>query len=532
MARKSRKNVKEIKFTTNKEIYNVGIYLRISVLDKEDIDTIENQKNIILDYVKDKEEFNLVEIYEDSNKTGTNFDRSDFKNLLEDIKASKINCIIVKDLSRFGRNYIECGNYLEKIFPFMNIRFIAINDNYDSKNENSSEILIMHLKNIVNEIYAKDISKKVSTVFREKQKRGEFIGTWASYGYLKSPNNKNKLIINTEISYIIKEIFDLRLKGYSYNKIAIFLNEKNILSPYAYLYSKGFIKNDRFKDTKWLETTVKKILSNEIYIGNLVQRKYKTISNKKREKNNVEDYIIVENTHKPIISKEIFYKVQEINEKSKQIYYSRNKKTKFRENILKKYIKCGECGKNLIKRQKERKENSKVYSFFECKYHRLNNCKFTIIKSNYIEELVFNEIKNQIEVNINLQNILNKNIISLEENILNNKIKDIEKEIRKIKNFYKIIYEDYINKILLEEEYIFNKNSYLEKEKVLLEKKELLEIELKNIKNNLSMQNKCLIEFFEFKNKNILTRELIKILIKEIIIFKDKTIKIYFNYKN
>ena len=144
MARKSRKNLKEIKFITNKEIYNVGIYLRISVLDKEDTDTIENQKNIILDYIKDKEEFKLVEIYEDSNKTGTNFNRGGFKNLLEDIKIGKINCIIVKDLSRFGRNYIECGNYLEKIFPFMNIRFIAINDNYDSKNENSSEILIIH----------------------------------------------------------------------------------------------------------------------------------------------------------------------------------------------------------------------------------------------------------------------------------------------------------------------------------------------------------------------------------------------------
>ncbi len=526
MARKSRKNLKEIKFITNKEIYNVGIYLRISVLDKEDTDTIENQKNIILDYIKDKEEFKLVEIYEDSNKTGTNFNRGGFKNLLEDIKIGKINCIIVKDLSRFGRNYIECGNYLEKIFPFMNIRFIAINDNYDSKNENSSEILIMHLKNIVNEIYAKDISKKVSTVFREKQKRGEFIGTWASYGYLKSPNNKNKLIINEETCHIVKEIFNLRLEGYSYNKIALFLNQKNILSPYAYLYSKGFIKNTRFKDTKWLETTVKKILSNEIYIGNLVQRKYKTISNRKREKNNIEDYIIVENTHQPIISKETFYKVQEINKKSRQIYYNKNKKTKSNENIFKKYIKCGECGKNLIKRQKE---SNYIYTFFECKSHRINGCKFTTIKAHYVEEIVFNQIKNQIEININLKSILNKNSTYLEENILNNKIENMEKELIKIKDFYKIIYEDYINKTLSQEEYIFNKNSYLQKEKVLLKKKQLLEIELINIKNSLNIQNKCLKEFFELKK---LTRELIEILIKEIVISKDKTIKIYFNYKN
>ena len=219
MARKSRKNIIETKFTTNNKIYNVGIYVRLSVFDdnKKDNDTIENQKNIILDYLKDKEEFKIISIYEDTNFTGTNFNRSGFERLLEDVRKEKINCIIVKDLSRFGRNYIECGNYLEKVFPFMNIRFIAINDNYDSNNENANQTLTMHLKNIINEIYAKDISKKIKTVIREKQKKGEFTGGYASYGYLKDSENKNKIIINKETEPIVKQIFKLRLQGYSYN---------------------------------------------------------------------------------------------------------------------------------------------------------------------------------------------------------------------------------------------------------------------------------------------------------------------------
>ena len=213
MARKSRKNIEKINFITNKKIYSVGIYVRLSRLDnnKKDSDTIENQKNIILDYIKNQKEFKLVEIYEDNNYTGTNFNRNGFENLLKDVKNGKINCIIVKDLSRFGRNYIECGNYLEKVFPFIDVRFIAINDGYDSNNENASEILLMHLKNIVNEIYAKDISKKIITVFKEKQKKGEFIGGRPSYGYLRDPNNRHKLVINEETAPIVRYIFDLRL---------------------------------------------------------------------------------------------------------------------------------------------------------------------------------------------------------------------------------------------------------------------------------------------------------------------------------
>ncbi len=541
MARKSRKNIQTSKITTNKKTYSVGAYVRLSNFDnnKKDSDTLENQKNIILNYLKDKEEFKLFEIYEDNNYTGTNFNREGFETLLEDVRKGKVNCIIVKDLSRFGRNYIECGNYLEKIFPYINVRFIAINDNYDSNNENASEILLMHLKNIVNELYVKDISKKINIVLKEKQKNGEFIGAWASYGYLKDPNNKNKIIVNEETAPIVKYIFELRLQGYSYDKIAIKLNEENILSPYAYLYKIGILQNEKNKNIKWTNISVKNILHNQVYTGDMVQgRKISDLCKNQKEMLLPKDkWIIVENTHEPIICKEIFNKVQEINNNAKNIYLQNNENKLINnktENIFKGLIKCGSCNKNLVRRERSRKNKKSIYvfRFFECHYNKEKNCNFKAINEDLVKEIIFEEIKKQIKLAVKLESILNKNkkIVNLEENKLNNLIQNIDAKLFKIKNFYKVIYEDYTTGLLDEEDYLFTKNSYLEKENELNKAKDELVSKLLNLQNNLINENKYLKEFLKFKNIKILTKHLLRLLVKEIIIYKDKTIQITFNY--
>lgn len=541
MARKSRKNIQISKITTNEKTYSVGIYVRLSNLDnnKKDSNTLENQKNIILDYMKDKQEFRLIDVYEDNNYTGTNFNRDGFERLLEDIKQGKINCIIVKDLSRFGRNYLECGNYLEKIFPFMNVRFIAINDGYDSDNENASEILLMHLKNIVNELYAKDIAKKVSSALREKQKKGDFIGAWASYGYLKDTNNKNKIVVNSETAHIVKYIFNLRLQGYSYNKISLKLNEENILSPYAYLYKIGILKDEKNKNIKWNLHTIRKILSDEVYIGNMVQGKKRSdlYKNEKQKVVSKNEWKIVYNTHEPIIDKEIFNKVNEINNNAKDIYLGNNKNKLLKnktENIFKGLIRCGDCNKNLIRRERSRqnKKSIKIFRFFECNYKKQNNCNFKSIKEDLVKEIVFEEIKKQIEIAVKLETIINKQskVISLEENRIKSLIENTNVEINKIKNFYKVIYEDYTTGLLTEEDYIFTKNNYLEKEKELNKNKESLEKQILDLENNLSKENKYLKNFLKFKNSKVLTKELLQILIKEILTYDNNTIQITFNY--
>ena len=527
MARKSRKNIQQMKIDIKKEIYKVGAYVRLSRLDsnKKDIDTIQNQKNIILDYIKDKEQFKLIDIYEDTNKTGTNFNRDNFERLLEDVRKGKINCIIVKDLSRFGRNYIECGNYLEKIFPFMNVRFIAINDFYDSLKEDASQILLLHLKNIVNEVYAKDISKKITTALREKKKKGNFTGSFASYGYLKDPSDKNKIIINKETQNVVKEIFSLRLKGYSYNKIAIILNKKGILSPYAYLYSIGALKTEKFKSTKWNDNNIKAILKNEIYIGNMVQGRKKNEMFGKQKHLDKEKWIIVHNTHKPIISKEIFYKVQEINNNKKKIYLQNNsKKVNIidSENMFKSIIKCGKCEKRLV-RKRERNNRAN----FMCRNYMIKECSFAGIKEDVLKEIVLNEIKNQISLNLNLEKILcnNVKIIELErENLIFN-IKKLDEKIEKTKNFNILIYEYYLKGMLSKEEYIYNKNTNLEKIQSLLNKNEILKKNLENIKDNMDKKNNIL----NFQYEDILKGELIKILIEEINVYTDKSIEIKFN---
>lgn len=530
MARKNRKNINEIKLK-NKKIYNVGIYIRLSKINALNDNTLVNQRNIILNYVKDKEEFKIIDIYEDTNKTGTNFNRNGFERLLEDVKNGKIDCIIVKDLSRFGRNYIECCNYIEKIFPFINVRFIAINDNYDSNNENSNQLLTISLKNIVNEIYAKDISKKVYTALHIKKLKGEFTGSYASYGYLKDTNNKNKIIVNSETAPIVKKIFDLRLKKYSYTKIAIMLNDENIPSPSAYLYIKNIVKNKNFENSKWNFNNVKNILLNEIYIGNMVQGKKKCTTINKTKRTDKSSWVIVHNNHEPIIEKDTFYKVQEINQAARKNYEDKNKNPKkSTENIFKNIIKCGECGKRLIRREVAYK-NKNIASFI-CKSHSIKECNFTSFKETDLKEIIFNEVRKQIKICTSLENLLeqNKNLIKLEKEKLNKSIKTQKKELEKIRNLLNTIYEDYTENLISKEDYILIKNKYIEKEKNALQKIGYLEENLKYTENNIGKKNKFLSTFLNFKNEKLLTKELLEMLISEIFIYQNKNIDIKFNF--
>lgn len=206
MARISRKkgNVNQTG-TDVKDIFRTAVYLRLSVEDngKKDADSLDNQRELLLSYVADRPYLELIEIYEDNGWTGTDFDRPAFQRMLEDAQKGKINCIVVKDLSRLGRNYVEAGNYLEKVFPFLNLRFIAVNDNYDSASLTSGEHLGATLKNVVNDIYAKDISRKSCSALKMKRVKGEYIGNYAPYGYLKDPQDKNHLIVDPETAPIV-----------------------------------------------------------------------------------------------------------------------------------------------------------------------------------------------------------------------------------------------------------------------------------------------------------------------------------------
>ena len=243
--------------------YKVAMYLRLS---KEDInksrnesESILNQKQMINTFINEREDLELVSIKIDDGYSGSNFDRPAFKELMEEVKNKEVDCIIVKDFSRFGRNFIEVGKYIEEIFPFMGIRFIAINDNYDSLNVNNSNDIIVPFKNLINDAYLRDISIKIRTQLDSKKKNGDFIGSFATYGYLKDPNNKNKLIVDEYASKIVKEIFKLKLEGFTHSKIANKLNEQGILCPMEYKKHIGLKFSTSFKTNskvKWNHNTI------------------------------------------------------------------------------------------------------------------------------------------------------------------------------------------------------------------------------------------------------------------------------------
>lgn len=268
------------------KLWNVAVYTRLSREDgdKTESNSITSQKEMIRDYVLKHKEMVIVREYADDGFSGVNFDRPGFKEMMEDIKKKKVNCIICKDLSRFGRNYVDAGRYLEKIFPFMGVRFIAINDNYDSNGEKSQQdSLIVPFKNLINDAYCRDISVKIRSQLDIKRKMGDFIGSFTTYGYKKDSENKNKLVIDEEAAHIVEYIFAQRIDGMCNSKIAEKLNDLGVPCPMEHKrkngmkYHTGFRTNDR---AYWTPVSIMRILTNEVYIGTLCQHKRGTPNHK------------------------------------------------------------------------------------------------------------------------------------------------------------------------------------------------------------------------------------------------------------
>ncbi len=310
--------------TEKKRMYHAGGYARLSIEDskKKGSDTIENQKELIRGFIEQQEDMELCGIYCDNGQTGIHFERPEFERLMKDVRAGRIDCIVVKDLSRFGRNYLETGNYLERVFPFLGIRFLSVTDHFDSlKAERISDEYMIPLKNIMNEMYSRDISKKVGASYVARQQRGEFTGAWAAYGYRKCAFDSRRIEPDEETAPIVREIFEMRRMGRSCRDIADSFNQKGIPSPSHYRYLKGFTACERYADVLWQAQTIRKILSNQVYLGHMVQgRKRASFYEGKRQKMlPASEWTIVRNTHAPIITEEVFQAVQKISAEKKSI---------------------------------------------------------------------------------------------------------------------------------------------------------------------------------------------------------------------
>lgn len=327
-------------------IYNAGIYVRLSKDDERAGESlsIENQKLILTKYVTEQG-WNIVDTYVDDGYSGTNFNSPGVTRLLDDAKTGKINLIIVKDLSRFGRNYIQVGQYIDYIFPTYNIRFIALNDNVDTFNADSTAMDMMPIMNVFNEWHAANTSKKIKAVIESNAKSGKYRSTFAAYGYTKG-NDENRLpVIDEPAAAVVRRIFEMRSQGISPRHIADKLNDEKVTIPSDYRYAKLGKPNPRKTSHLWSADTVKQILRNPIYLGNIYQLRTTTVSykNHKIVKKDKEDWAITENTHEPIISQELWDKVKEI-----ESSVSRGKCSKRHETTpLSGLMFCADCGEKM-----------------------------------------------------------------------------------------------------------------------------------------------------------------------------------------
>lgn len=446
-------------------IYDAAAYYRLSKDDfdidrtqeKHRSDSITNQQSLIRDFVKSHPDIRLAAERIDDGYSGTNFNRPAFMELLEDVKSGRINCIIVKDLSRLGREYIETGRYIQRMFPALGIRFIAINDYYDSLDtENQSSQFYLPFKNLVNDSYSRDTSIKIRSHLQIKCKQGEFIGAFAVYGYKKDQQNKNKIVPDEYAAGIVRNIFEWKLEGLSQQRIANRLNESGELSPLEYKKAMGINYQSSFKKNSralWSAVTVGRILKNEIYTGVLLQGKRSTPNHK--VKNTIyrkeSEWIRAEGTHEPIISKATFQMVQGLLEKDLRV--AQNRETVYPFSGL---LVCGDCGEALIR--KATVANGKEYAYYICSTNRLNGtCSSHRISEAFLYKMVLDLLNKHIEAVVSLQDFC-KSICFSEEHkkkilAADTRLNRLNEELKKYKHLKMSVYEDYAEKVIGREEY-------------------------------------------------------------------------------
>lgn len=508
---------------------NIAVmYLRLSKEDGEKVESnsISNQREIINSYVK-RNQITMVKEYVDDGYSGANFDRPNFKEMISDAYDKKFDTIIVKDLSRFGRDYIEAGKYIQRIFPENGIRFISVNDNYDSKSADMNDThLILPIKNFINDSYCRDISNKVKSSQKIKREKGDYISAFAPYGYKKSEENKNKLVIDEQATPNIKNIFDMKLLGYSSKAIADELNRLGVLTPRKYKESQGFKCNgfQNIKGGNWSAKAVNRIIENEVYIGNTLQGKSITLNykNKKQIGKDKEEWIRVEDTHESIVSNEIFAIANTMLKRDLN-----NSRGKDKIDIFTGMLFCKECGSSLIRRTVKYKGREEV--FYICsKYNKEKSCSRHSIKEETLIKAMSKIIKSYIEFNEKLYSKVQ--LIDINRNLKDNQIPILKREKAMTEELLSSLYLDLKEDVINKEEYQLFRKNYMEK---LTKIDESIQYRLKrqeDTKYKIDENKSWIIDINKYKNLSEIDRLSVVMLIDKIFIAEDKTIDVRFNH--
>jgi DNA invertase Pin-like site-specific DNA recombinase/uncharacterized protein YeeX (DUF496 family) len=531
MARKSRKNIETAAVSTESRrvAYNAGAYERLSSDDKKKRgDSLETQRNIIESFIAASPDIRLCENYVDNNATGTNFERPGFQKMLADCENGKINCIIVKDLTRFGRNSIDAGYYLEKYLPSLNVRVIAVTDDYDSNDGDGG--ILLPLKNVIAESYALDISRKCRSVQRQNIKDGRFVGRMAPYGYVKDPKDCHKLLVDPEASGIVRQIFDWAAHGENAREISRRLNASDNLPPIRYKQARGIIVSKKdVEKSLWEERTIKLILSDSVYVGDMVQGKTRTVNHKEIDVP-PDEWVCVPNTHEPIISREVFERARHRREQvaaldaAKRVSYG-----EYTHNAFKGKIFCAKCGKPM---HRHRQNKDGVY-WFRCqsqwKYGK-DFCGVVAFREAELKTEIITLLHKHSEA------ILGKFITldapEVTDNTADKELREISLELDKSGRLLKSLYESMVGGLISQEEFVQMKADFEARIEVL----QIRAAELRNTRRDEDVQKREYRDLADAVSSvladSALTAEIIDRLIHKILVRPDKSVEILFRFGN
>lgn len=541
MARKSRKNLLHENGKLQSDIlYHTAIYARLSIEDNGiQGDSIENQIGMIEKYISKYQDLKVVRTFVDNGETGTNFERPAFSDMMEEVKKGTVNCIVVKDLSRFGRNYLETGNYLERIFPYLGIRFISVNDHFDSLHGGESDTLLVPLKSILHDTYAKDISRKVSSAIDIKKKSGKFMGKIPPYGYVRDEQNRYKLCVHTERAEIIRMIFQWRTEGMGSVSIAHRLNDMSVPTQLQIRYMEGH--PDGKEHALWRGSAVVDILKNPCYIGCMVERKGSRLLCNGRENKVIpeSEWNLIENTHEPIIDKETFERVQKLVSESRRKRKQQVADKSYRqrtENILSGKVQCGICGSGVHRDGGYfRKDGSLVHYSFYCsnKYIKTKGCFSRAVDETELHNYIFQACKKQLELLTDMKGLIDDMLKTAKNspyiNSLKEEIRILEDRQQKLRRKRNDLYADYKDGLLTEKEYIFTRDKYMTDSEKLSIQLQAANVKLQENSQMPVVTTKWINDFIRFKDTKKLTKEMCSVMVKKVVL-NENSVSIHFTF--
>ena len=522
---------------TQNKIWNATLYLRLSRDDgdKEESNSITGQRELLRDYISQRPEFREYAVRVDDGFSGSTFERPSFQKMIEDVKAGRTDCIIVKDLSRFGRNYLDAGEYIEKIFPFLGVRFIAVNDNYDSLGDKkASDDLIIPFKNLINEAYCRDISVKIRSQLEIKRKNGQFLGSFAAFGYLKDEQNKNKLVVDQYAADIVRDIFKWKLEGVSPQDIADALNKLGVLSPMEYKRSLGMKFTTSFKTNAkavWSAGTVIRILKNPIYTGVLVQGKETTPSYKvhKRITKDESEWTVIEDSHEAIISKIDFDSVQKVLKCD-----TRRSPDGKAVQLFSGMIFCGDCGASMVRKTVPAGE--KKYVYYVCSAHKQDkSCSPHRMRDTTLEEIVLDSLKQHISEVVDMSELLEITdtapLRTAQAQKVQRQLDKKHEEYEKLQKLLMSLYENLTDGIIDREEYTRLKASFTARADEAEKQMDALRETLTEIQNH-GTENVWMNEFIKRQGLSSLDRAVVVALIDKILIHSNDVVEIIYRWQD